>query len=200
MRVGAAILAAGGSRRLGRPKQLVAWRGEPLVAAVARKVLASSCDRVAVVLGASAGACAVAVEGLAVTPLANVCWSEGIASSIRCAVGWAVAARCDALVLVACDQPRLTTAHVEALIAAHRASGRTIGSGYAGTAGVPAIFAAGDLPRLAVLRGDTGARRILVGQPTVAWPDGVFDIDTPADLARDADDAAWHGPCSRRGA
>lgn len=184
VRVGAAILAAGGSRRLGRPKQLVAWRGEPLVATVARQVCASRCDRVAVVLGASAAGCLAALAGLAVAPVCNALWPEGIASSIRCAVAWAVRTRCDALVLVACDQPHLTAAHVDALVAAHRASGRTIGSAYAGTAGIPAIFAAGDLPRLAMLRGDTGARALLVGQPTLAWPDGAFDVDTPRDAHR----------------
>ncbi len=181
--IGAAVLAAGASRRLGRPKQLLGYRGTTLLRAVAGEICESRCDRVAVVLGAHAGWIAPTLAGLPVAQVANVLWSEGIASSIRCAAGWAMRAACDALVLAVCDQPRLTAAHVDALIAAHHETGGAVASCYGDRPGVPAIFPARDYPRLCALTGDEGARRLLRAAHQVDWPDGAHDVDTPGDGA-----------------
>lgn len=180
MRAGAAILAAGASRRLGSPKQLLPYRGTTLLRAVIEQVCAARCDRVAVVLGAYAGRIAPELVDLPVTPIANVLWAEGIASSIRCAVAWAMAGELDALVLVVCDQPRLTSAHLDRLIGAHAVTGRAVASRYEGIAGVPAVFGADEYAALAALSGDTGARGVVATAATVDWPDGAWDIDTPA--------------------
>ena len=183
MSIGAAILAAGGSRRLGHPKQLLPFRGTTLLRAVAREVCAARCDRVAVVLGAHAGAVAPTIADLPIAPLSNVLWSEGIASSIRCAVAWAMQSALDALLLVVCDQPQLTAQHVDRLIAAHRATGRAVASRYSDVAGVPAIFGGADYPALCGLSGDIGARGLCAASAMIDWPEGAFDVDTPG-LAR----------------
>ncbi len=176
----AAVLAAGASMRLGRPKQLIALDGEPLVRRAARLARASSCTEVAVVLGAHADAIAPTLDGLGVEVLENPLWPEGMGSSVRAAVGWALAECAQALLLVVCDQPRLTTAHLDALIA-HR--GR-VGSSYLGVVGVPALFPAVDFPALAMVRGDRGARTLLAGAASIDWPDGAIDVDTDDDLAK----------------
>jgi CTP:molybdopterin cytidylyltransferase MocA len=176
-RIAAAVLAAGASRRLGEPKQVLPFRGTLLVRAIAKEMLGSSCAHVAVVLGAHAGIVAPALADLPVATLSNVLWSEGIASSIRCAAAWTMQLGCDALALVTCDQYRLTAAHVDRLCSAHRRSGRSIGSRYAGIVGIPAVFATTDLPSLLGLGGDTGARRLL--RESIAWPAGADDLDTP---------------------
>jgi CTP:molybdopterin cytidylyltransferase MocA len=182
----AAILAAGASSRLGRPKQLLPFRGMTLVRAIARELCSTSCDRVVVVLGAHSGNVAPALADLPVALAPNVLWSEGVASSIRCAVGWALRERCDALVLVACDQPRLTADHVEELVAVHRETRRPVASRYDGVVGIPVVFGASEFPALVALRGDTGARHVLAAAtPAVDWPDGAFDLDTPHDVARE---------------
>ena len=174
----AAVLAAGASVRLGRPKQLVAIDGEPLVRRAARLALASRCTEVAVVLGAHAEEIAPALDGLGVNVLDNPLWPEGMGSSVRAAVDWALGECAQALLLVVCDHPRLTTAHLDALIA----HGGRVGSLYGGVVGVPALFPQVDFAALTMLRGDRGARTLLGDARSIAWPDGVFDIDTEADL------------------
>lgn len=181
--IGAAILAAGASRRLGLPKQLLPYRGTTLLGAAARELCASRCDHVAVVLGARAGEVSRALGDLPVEPLINALWDEGIASSIRCAAAWAMREQLSALVLAVCDQPRLTAGHVNHLIAAHRASGGAVASRYGAGPGVPALIPARDLPRLFELVGDTGARHLLGRAHLIDWPDGLYDVDTAHDCA-----------------
>ena len=187
------VLAAGASTRLGQPKQLLPFRGRPLVRLAAEEALAV-CGRVAVVVGASRDAVVKALAGAPVTVVDNPDWAEGMASSIVAGVAWASHAACAAVLLLACDQPHVHASHLAGLVSAWRRTGRPAASSYDGTLGVPAVFPAACFTRLLALRGAAGARRILVeadAQP-VAWPEGAFDIDTPEDalrlhhLARDA--------------
>ena len=185
VRIAAAVLAAGGSRRLGHPKQLVPHGASTVVRETVRCALAA-CDPVAVVLGSSADEVALALDGLIVDLVANFEWQDGVATSIREAATWAQRVGVDALALFVCDQPRLTIAHVRVLVATHRASRAPVASRYAGVLGVPAVFVRAQLAALRELTGDAGARTLLADDPSVVavdWPDGAIDIDTASDLA-----------------
>ena len=75
----------------------------------------------------------------------STCWSTGSGSwdwrrRSTCAAVWALARDARALLLVSGDQPHLAPAHLAALLAAHRASGRPVASVYSGVRGVPALF------------------------------------------------------------
>lgn len=180
-----AVLAAGGSSRLGRPKQLVAFRGEPLVRHVARTALASSCARVAVIVGADHGPVETALHGLDVRCVMNAAWREGAASSVRAAVAWARSEQADGLLIVLADQPLLSHQHVDDLASAIRAGAPAAGSGYDDVLGAPAAFAASQFDALSELTGDKGALRILRESPGVVeltWPAGRVDVDQPADV------------------
>lgn len=184
MTIGAVVLAAGASRRLGRPKQLVMIDGTPLVRRIAERA-GAVCDEVCVVVGAHADRIAAALHGLDVRLAYAPDWNEGMAASLRHGVAWAANAGHDAVALFACDQPRLSHEHVLALVAAHRGSGAVVASRYADTLGVPAIFGRARFGDLLAQRGDRGARALLRDDPNVVaieWPDGAFDVDTPADL------------------
>ncbi|MBV8759929.1 MAG: NTP transferase domain-containing protein [Deltaproteobacteria bacterium] len=186
MTVALAILAAGASTRMApRRKQLVEIDGEPLVRRAARIAIASRASHVAVVLGAFADEIAPALAGLRVTRLDNAAWTEGMASSVRTAATWAATTDATALLLCVCDQPAMTTAHLDALIAAHAADhayadsaspARTIGSAYAGTVGVPALIPRARWPELLALRGDRGARALL-GDDALPLAGGELDVD-----------------------
>lgn len=185
-RVFAVVLAGGASRRLGRPKQLLPFRGTTLLRTVAAQACSASCAGVAVVLGAAASAVAPSLDGLPLSIELNPDWEEGIASSIRCAIRWVMAAKGDAALLLVGDQPNVTAAHLEQLLAGYRTSGGLVGSRYAGVVGVPAVLPRDAFPALLALRGEQGARQVLRSAPALTaidWPQGTLDIDTPADAA-----------------
>ena len=184
-RLSAVLLAAGGSRRLGRPKQLLVWRGEPLVRHAARAALEAGVDELIAVVGAERDGVAAALEGLALQVVDNPRWSEGMGGSI--AAG-ARAASGDALLLLTADQPGVTGDLLARLIDAMRAGHPRVACAYAGVLGVPALFAdPGDLAALRALSGDRGARELLRGSaPVHAVPaeGAADDIDDETDWQR----------------
>jgi CTP:molybdopterin cytidylyltransferase MocA len=154
---------------------------------MAEVTLQSGCQPVAVVLGAHATEVSAAVAGLPVVCLSNPEWDEGMGSSVRAAAEWASSAALDALMLVLVDQLRLSSGHLDALRAASDQGRRIAASAYQGVLGVPAIFPRRFFPAMQALKGDSGARQLLRGSfpvTTVNWPEGIYDLDRPADLVR----------------
>jgi CTP:molybdopterin cytidylyltransferase MocA len=187
MQRGIAVLAAGASRRLGQPKQLVVVDGRPLVQRTARVAAAVGCEGVAVILGCEADRIRAALGDVACEPLLNAAWNEGMASSIRVAAGWAELRGYAALMLLVCDQVRLGREHLLQLWAAWSADrSRPVASTYGEIRGIPAVFPRADYTSLLSLQGDRGAAGLLRAREVtqVAWPDGACDLDTPEDLRR----------------
>jgi molybdenum cofactor cytidylyltransferase len=191
MPVPAIILAAGASRRLGQPKQLVRMGDETLLGRTIRLVIASGSGPVFVVLGAHREAITDEVDLTSVHAVFNSDWEQGIASSIRAgilALQQELPGAAAALLLV-CDQPRLTAEHLRGLAAVfdERSEPAIVASAYAGIAGIPAIFPASEFEALLDLRGDEGARRLMrnprCSLETVSFDGGEVDVDTLADLA-----------------
>lgn len=184
----AIVLAAGGSTRLGTPKQLLTIDGETLGHRSARLALASGARRVLVIGGAHADAVHASVADLPVEWVCNAAWQDGLASSVRLGAH-ALAAHDDATLVIACDQPRLTGAHIDHLLeAASVASSGCAASRHAGRPGIPAVLAPRVLQKAHALRGDRGFRDVLTALPpqALAWldaPELDFDLDTPADVA-----------------
>jgi molybdenum cofactor cytidylyltransferase len=195
--VAAVVLAAGASRRLGQPKQLLLMEGESLVHRTARLALEAGCAPVIVVLGFQAHRLAGELADLTVEIATNANWSSGMGSSLAC--GAAAARRSHpemaALLLLVCDQPRLSTNHLRYLLDRHAEGASAItASAYAGRAGVPAVFAPALVPELERMDGDRGARDLILRHGSIAidWPDGAMDIDLPEDLP----EGAPHGTAS----
>ena len=186
MKVAAIVLAAGGSTRLGQPKQLLEFRGQPLVKRVVEAALAAGCAPVVVVVGEQAAAIRATLRDLPSEIVPNENWREGIGSSIR--AGVMALPDCDGFVIAACDQPFVSSELIGKLIRKHHESGQSIvASAYSGTRGVPAFFARRHREELLALPNDQGAKALLARHPaevaTVDFSQGGIDIDTPANYA-----------------
>ncbi len=192
MPVAAIILAAGASRRLGQPKQLVPVDGEPLLARALRLAKEAGAEPVIAVLGAHAELIRPAISFDGAVLVVNDRWQQGMATSIHAGLHALAthAPESDAALILACDQPRLTADHLRSLLAVHAAKAEPsiVASAYAGTTGTPAIFPRQVFPRLLALRGDKGARALLADPPcpliAVPFEGGEIDIDLPSDLER----------------
>lgn len=181
-----AILAAGAGRRFGGGKQLALFNGKPLLQHTIDhcRGLGNGVS-VTLILGCDAARIADGVDHTGVNLSHNPGWEEGIASSIRTAVD-GVPADCHHLLLIAADQPLVTTTALAGLLALAAAQPDTVvAAAYAGTLGIPAVFPQPWFAQLAALRGDTGAGALLRASKAVVefeLPEAGIDIDTPAAL------------------
>lgn len=184
----AVVLAAGASRRLGRSKQLLPFRGRPLVRGAVEAAMDAGARPLVVVTGASADEVAAAVADLPVSTVHNPRWTDGIAGSIAAGVSAIRSAwpDCPAILLLACDQPLVTAQLLRDLLDLRRArDAPAAATAYAGTIGIPAVFGRSMFPSLLQLIGDAGAKSILLRHrsavATLDFPDAATDIDTAAD-------------------
>jgi molybdenum cofactor cytidylyltransferase len=180
----AIVLAAGGSRRLGRAKQLLTRDGETLVHRAVRLAIATGAARVVLVTGADHERIAEAVAGLKVEVAFNPRWESGLASSLQLAAH-ALRLHAGHVLILGCDQPALEDVHLQRLLAgAATAASGCAATQHADRLGSPAVLAAA-LPCAADrLQGDRGFGAYLNAlAPDTVWhlhaPELQLDIDSP---------------------
>jgi molybdenum cofactor cytidylyltransferase len=184
------VLAAGASRRLGRPKQLVRYRSRALMLHAVDACAVAAPGRVIVVLGARSARLQKALERRrpGIPSVRNPRWRTGLASSLRAGLV-ALPARAKAALFLLADQPAVDASALERLISAwRRAPLRPAAARYDGRLGVPAILPRRHWPELRRMHGDVGARVLLrrLGDDIAAvdLPEAAVDIDTEHDLTR----------------
>ncbi len=190
-RCGLVILAAGGSTRLGQPKQLLPVGGVPLLERAVLAGLAAPVWPIVVVLGAHAERIRPTLARHPVLIAENPAWAEGMASSLRAGLGvlQAFSPRIDGALLALCDQPHFSATTIDALLAAHAQTRRSIvAARYGGRLGAPALFLREHFAALSALTGDEGARKLITRVPpesvaAVDLPELALDLDTPEDVA-----------------
>lgn len=184
------VLAAGSSERMGQPKQLLPWGQTTLLGHAVNVALASAADRVVVILGYQAETFREALADRPMRVVINQEWATGLASSVR--AGLATVPDAEAVVFLPTDQPRVTPALVDRVIATYRATGQPIVMLRCGDRRAPpALFARAMFPALQNLTGDQGGRALVDAHADqVAWVDldeddaaCLADVDTPADYA-----------------
>ncbi len=188
--IAAVVLAAGASTRLGRAKQLIEIEGESLLRRTVRAAIEAGCAPLFAVLGCEAERMRRELEGLAAAAVVNERWADGMGSSLRRGME-AVCAQESlpaGVLLMVCDQPKVTPEHLRKLLAEQGGKeSRIAASGYGGKSGVPAAFGRDFFPELLAIKGDRGARAAIRRHPeavsTVLWPEGAQDVDEPEDLA-----------------
>jgi molybdenum cofactor cytidylyltransferase len=185
--VGAVILAAGGSSRMGEPKQLLTIAGQPMVRRVTQGVCAAGLDQVVVVVGAHAQAVQKALGGLAVQIVHNRAWAEGMSSSLRTGLD-ALRRDIQAALVVLADQPGLTPDLVRSLVVHYQTTRAPIVAPfYRGRRGNPVLFDRALFADLRGVEGDQGGRDLLiryqdrVQRVEVDDPASLLDVDTHQD-------------------
>ncbi len=184
-KVAALLLAAGASSRLGELKQLLRdTDGTPVITRLAASAVSANLSPVVVVLGSNATAVRESLRGLPVQIVENAEWQHGMATSIHAGLRALAAEAVQAVVLMACDQPAVTTEHLQALLARFVVEHSRVASSYANVHGIPAVWPRADWPAMMALTGDRGARALFNGtEVTVPLAHGELDLDTPQDLA-----------------
>jgi 4-nitrophenyl phosphatase len=188
--VAAVILAAGASTRFGQPKQLLDWRGVPLLAHIADVALAAGLAPVIIVLGCQAKAARASLGTRPVETAMNWRWEKGLSTSLQVGLA-ALPPETDAAVFLQCDQPLIAPSLLQALMARFEETNAPIVRPvHAGQPGTPVLFARRLFPELAAVSGDEGGRSLInryakdVATVEVADPDVLVDVDTFADYER----------------
>lgn len=182
MRVAGLLLAAGLSRRFGPGDKLAApLDGVALGLHAARALAEAGCAPLVAVTGTAAPD--YAALGFAVH--ANPAPEAGQAGSLAIGVAAARAAGAEAVLVALADMPRVSAAHLRAVIAAGHGADARVASVTGALASPPALFGRDWFDALEGLGGDRGARALLDGAVRVAAPFAMLaDVDTPDDLAR----------------
>lgn len=187
--IAALVLAAGGSTRLGRPKQLEPWGDTTLLGHVLHLVSSVSLDEKYVVLGAETDQVLETHDLTGWTVIENPEWKEGLASSLRAGLDAVTRfSRCDLLAIFLGDQPDVDLEVVDRLIdTARRTKRKAVVPKYRYTWSNPVIVARSLWPRLMSLDGDEGAKHLLQAHPE--WVEEVWfeqrpprDVDTERDI------------------
>jgi molybdenum cofactor cytidylyltransferase len=186
--VGLIILAAGASKRMGSPKQLLPYEGSNFIQHTVKEALNSACNPVVVVLGANHDLILPQVINNPVHIAINHEWPEGMASSIRTGINsiLEINPKLRSVLILLCDQPFVSADQINKLIeASHITKKSIIISQYEDAAGVPALFSKEHFCDLRHLKGKEGAKKILKEYKEciykVPFPLGDIDIDTPED-------------------
>jgi len=178
MQIGAVILAAGASTRLGRPKQTLQLDGETLLDRAVRVSMEAGLSEIVVVLGAFAEEIRGTCKLKGCRPVVNHAWKDGIAASIRLGISELKAVR--GAIMMTCDMPFVTAAHLIEFATREKVTA----SRYAGGPGVPAFFPVASFPDLVKLHWSAGAKALLSSAETIDLHEGEFDIDSQEDLDR----------------
>jgi molybdenum cofactor cytidylyltransferase len=174
------VLAAGGYKRLGQPKQLLPYRSDTLLDHVLATARASRFDQLLCVLGGGAEGVREGVDLSGFEVVENRHFGEGCSSSIATALG-AVDPRADVLVLMLGDQPGVTGGAVEALIEG-RGDAPLAACAYDDGRGHPFAFARSVFGELSELRGDKGVWKLMD-----RYGDQVADVEVAGPIPRDVD-------------
>lgn len=178
------ILAAGASRRLGRPKQQLIFENQTLLNRIIHTAISLQSGPVLVVHGDDT----ILPQDIAIEPVLNRQWQEGMATSIHAGIN-ALDAKypmLETVIITVCDQPFITIELLREMIALQQQTSLPIiASVYGETIGTPVMFHKSVFKELLTLSGDKGARQLLKKDSDrvglVNFPLGKIDIDTEED-------------------
>lgn len=189
--IGIIVLAAGESKRMHEPKQLLQFEGKSLLRRAVETALATNCAPVAVVLGANYEKTKTEIEDLNAAICFNPDFQKGLSSSLKKGLEKLLetAPEIDAFLVSLADQPLVAKNHLQKFIEKYRQTGKpVIAAKYHETVGVPAFFAKEIFSEFKEISGDKGAKAIIEKYrdelETIELPEAALDIDTKEDFLR----------------
>ena len=192
-RIGIIVLAAGGSTRMKKPKQLLQFNEKTLLRRAVETAVGSAAEPVLVVLGANYERTKAEIADLPVEIIFNENWQSGLSSSVKSGIEHFRKLRqtgqfISACLLMLADQPFITSRHLNLLAEKflERSDNLIVAARYEKIVGVPAIFSHAVFDDLRKLSGDEGAKKVIKKYGslvrTINLPEAAFDIDTPHDF------------------
>ncbi len=188
---GVLIVAAGESKRLGTPKQLLQFEGQSLINRLINIVSGAGSFPITIVLGAEAAAIQAQLPDANLHVVINEDWREGMGSSIRFGLKQMIKAdaNLDGALILVCDQPFIKSESVQSLIQMQKSTGLPMAACfYEGIVGTPAVFHQSMFSDLLKLTGDTGAKNMMMDKMSdvakLNFEKGVIDIDTMEDYQK----------------
>ena len=182
--IGVIILAAGNSSRLGRPKQLLAYKDTTLLRHTAEIALASICRPVIVVLGAYAKEIEPTLNDLTLGIAMNDQWENGMASSIHTGIEALQREQAiSAALIMLCDQPLVSSQMLDRMVETYLSEPcGIVASKYADTPGVPVLFDCKYFKELMGLQQSEGAKNLILRNLNdvqyIPLPVAALDVDT----------------------
>jgi len=188
--VGAIVLAAGRSRRMGTQKLLLPWAGQTVIGHVVDQILAAGVDRVWVVVSGDREAISKALADRPVSLVTNPNPDSEMLSSVRCGVR-ALPDDCKSALIVLGDQPGLSSQLIANLLTTFKKSGRGIAApSHRGHRGHPLVITSRYFPELLTQFGGEGLHGLLAGHAEdiqlleIDAAGLLVDLDYPEDYER----------------
>ena len=185
------LLAAGESRRMGTPKQLLSYKGSSLICHAIKETVASVCNPILVVLGANSDRISPEINNLSVHITYNTQWRQGMSASIANGIKALLEIKInfDAVIVALADQPLITASVYDRLVERYYQNKvKAVASNYSDTIGVPALFDRTLLPELLKMDNRGGAKQLLHKYSdrnfNLDLPEAAIDIDTPTDYQK----------------
>lgn len=189
--IGAVVLAAGESRRMGRQKLLLPFGGKTVIRHIVDQLAASRVERIVVVTGHDRVGVADAVSGANVELAHNGGYARGMLTSVRCGIA-ALPPETAGFLIALGDQPNVNPDVVNALIDTFtRGSRGIIVPMHDNDTGHPILISARYREAIMTQFDDTGLRGLIYGRPDevlrlpVGTGDVLRDMDTPEDYERE---------------
>jgi molybdenum cofactor cytidylyltransferase len=188
--LGAIVLAAGRSQRMGTQKLLLPLAGQTIIERVVDELLTAPITELIVVVSPDSKAIAQALSGRPVTVVINPEPNAEMLSSVRCGLR-ALSPQCKAVLIAVGDQPAIDSRLLMQLIEAHRNSGCGIVMPVCGgKRGHPTILSSQYFPEILNSFDGVGLRGLPLAHPheveeiEIDNPSILDDVDTPADYQR----------------